>query len=397
MKRIAPLLSFVLVAALLGCAGGDPTAFQNNSTSNNSATPNNTSFNANPNNTSNNNGEPDPSCSPAACIIGQTICSSVSEVQECYDNGQGCGVFGPHSTCTGGQRCSDGRCSDGCTDNDGDGHGNGCANGPDCDDNDPDKNMNRSEACDSKDNDCDNIIDEGDACAAGCAAQECEPNTRECDDATHLKECRGDQNGCGFWSSPLDCGGACANGQCEGNETCIDNDGDQRGEGCPFGGDCDDNDPDRFEGGTEVCDSKDNNCNNMIDEGDVCQNDCSDQPCAPPMTVCVGNSIRECVADENGCGQWGNTTACEGECMNGACAGCNDNDGDGRGQGMPPRHRLRRQQRPRLRRRPRVLQRRRRRLRQPHRRGLHPKGPSLHRGRRRLRPRRHQRVLPVWL
>jgi len=51
---------------------------------------------------------------------------------------------------------------------------------------------------------------------------------------------------------------------------CIDLDGDQRGEGCAAGPDCDDTN--RARGGDEVCDTVDNDCDGETDEGfaDVC-------------------------------------------------------------------------------------------------------------------------------
>ncbi len=78
---------------------------------------------------------------------------------------------------------------------------------------------------------------------------------------------------------------------------CIDNDSD----GYPTsecGGmapDCDDNNPMRNPGRTEVCDSMDNNCNMTIDEG------CPTSGCIPALEVCDGvdNNCNE-VADE-GC------------------------------------------------------------------------------------------------
>ena len=280
------------------------------------------------NDTVDNNGA---DCPSSACSIGQTICTASTEVQACEADPDGCGVFALAETCMGGEVCIDGRCAAGCIDNDGDGHGNGCANGPDCDDTDFDKHQDKVELCDNKDNDCDTEIDEGDTCAADCSAQECEPAERECASPTSIRECRQDNSGCGSWGPAMDCGGSCTGDRCEG---CVDNDGDQRGDNCAFGPDCDDTDGTIFANAPELCDSKDNDCDNQTDEGDVCAADCSNAPCNLGEAECVdADRIRECVDNGFGCGQWGNATACGGGCSAGNCGDCVDNDNDLRGDG----------------------------------------------------------------
>lgn len=64
----------------------------------------------------------------------------------------------------------DGGVCDGCTDADGDGRGAGCTAGPDCDDSDPERFDDAPEACDGKDNDCDDQIDEDFELDATCSA-----------------------------------------------------------------------------------------------------------------------------------------------------------------------------------------------------------------------------------
>jgi len=278
---------------------------------------------------STNNG--DDGCPASACDLGQSICTGSDEVQTCQDDGAGCGVFRLAENCLGADVCMDGRCTTGCIDADGDGHGNGCANGPDCDDTDFDKHNGKLELCDNKDNDCDNEIDEDDACATDCSLQECEPGVRECATGTSIRECRADNNGCGAWSPSMDCGGTCTAGRCDG---CVDNDDDQRGANCAFGPDCDDADGTIFANAPELCDDKDNDCDNQTDEGNVCEADCSNSPCLINDVECVDSArVRQCVDNGFGCGEWGPATACGSSCANGQCANCVDNDGDQHGVG----------------------------------------------------------------
>ena len=98
-----------------------------------------------------------------------------------------------------------------------------------CDAPDPEAEM-----CDDEDNDCDGYVDEG------------------CDDDSD-----------GFCDSTMDTAGqpaACGSG----------------------GGDCNDGDPAIFPGASEECDSKDNDCNGIIDDG-LCEDGdpCTDDICDP--------------------------------------------------------------------------------------------------------------------
>jgi hypothetical protein len=84
----------------------------------------------------------------------------------------------------------------------------------------------------------------------------------------------------------------------------TDKDGDGYGEGCPRGNDCDDSDPYINPGATEICDGKDNNCDNNIDEGvlnacGTCEPGCS-QVGAKPFPINSGQDPG--VRDVNGVG-----------------------------------------------------------------------------------------------
>ena len=73
------------------------------------------------------------------------------------------------------------------------------------------------------------------------------------------------------------------------NRRCVPMDVDIDGDGSPAGEDCDETDPDKFPGNPEQCNGIDENCNDMIDEGD-------------PATLCesyLGGGI--CIAGSCGC------------------------------------------------------------------------------------------------
>lgn len=130
---------------------------------------------------------------------------------------------------------------EGCIDRDGDGFGEGCVAGPDCVDLDNAINPDADEICDGKDNDCSGFADDG-----------------------------------------LDCG-----------SECIDADGDGYGPNCDLGLDCDDTDGDRFPGNPEVCDGKDNNCDQNVDEtfSEL------GQPCVSGLGACEREGTYVCGVD----------------------------------------------------------------------------------------------------
>ena len=91
------------------------------------------------------------------------------------------------------------------------------------------------------------------------------------------------------------------------NRRCVPGDVDIDGDGSPASEDCDETDPGRFPGNPEICNMVDDDCNEMVDDGDpaaLCESYpgggiCIDGSCGcPPGTFDLDRSIAgcECVA-----------------------------------------------------------------------------------------------------
>ena len=175
----------------------------------------------------------------------------------------------------------------------------GASEGGDCDDKNGQVFPGAAEVCNLKDDNCDGAVDEGQAVGCqdawpdadkdgyGVGAAECvcpgaggyASQAGDCDDGNpavapgQLEKCNGYDDDCDelddeegalgcktfFFDGDEDGFGKSTSQKClcaaEGQFTALADD------------DCDDADPDRFPGNTEVCDAMDNNCNGQLDEG----------------------------------------------------------------------------------------------------------------------------------
>jgi len=147
----------------------------------------------------------------------------------------------------------------------------------DCDDHDPGVYPGRSEDCDGKDNDCDGSTDEGCECTVGPP-----PETREC--GSDVGEChKGTQT----------CQADGTFGPCEGSQEPVD----------------------------EVCDGKDNDCDDETD------NVTTPQPCDLAVGVCADatrNDCQPCDAASYGANYEIEETRCDG--LDNDCDGHTDED-----------------------------------------------------------------------
>ena len=190
-----------------------------------------------------------------------------------------------------------------CTDVDGDGYGEGVdCTGPDCDDNDAERNSGLSEACDGKDNDCNGVVphneDDIDNDGVRICEGDCNDNDANCSpvgDACCPDCLDEDQDGYGQGPDCLgpDCNDDdpnCNMGQCCAQQ-CIDDDGDGYGLGADcLGSDCNDNNINCWTG---ACCPAGENCRAVIS----CVQNCQDQAC---IDACYaqGDADAQALMDE---------------------------------------------------------------------------------------------------
>ena len=204
----------------------------------------------------------------------------------------------------------------------------------DCDDQDPTVHPGALEACNGIDDDCDDVLGDGEVDADGDGYFVCDG---DCDDTLEYLNLD-DRDGDGWTTCAGDCNDsepdmnlddADGDGWTTCDDDCDDTDADMNfddadGDGFDScSGDCDDDDPLRFPGAVEVCNELDDDCDGLLsvdefdDDGDgysECDGDCNDR------------NAWENLDDGDGDGY----DTCSDDCDDGdATLNLDDADGDG--------------------------------------------------------------------
>ena len=246
------------------------------------------------------------------CSIGDTLPCGSSNLGECHYGTQRCDVFGHWNNCEGNieptpelcdgldNNCNglidEGQLTTFYQDRDGDGYGSSLfpiescqaprgyvINHTDCNDNDFVIHPAAEELCDLVDNNCNNTIDEGCACVAGqthlCGTSnigECQYGQETCDPHGEWGNCVGNVEPQIEVYDGLDnnCDGETDEGLCQPN--LVERCGSTDVGACEFGERACDargqwlNCMGNIEPIPELCDTIDNNCNGLTDEGGIC-------------------------------------------------------------------------------------------------------------------------------
>lgn len=204
----------------------------------------------------------------------------------------------------------------------------------------------RPEVCDGQDNDCNDIVDDGEAAASCdngifcdgeevCTAGRCElGDPVACNDGVDctIDLCWEPARSCSTVAAHERCddGDPCTTDQCAPsgcrNEVTLDADGDGFiSGGCADGTDCNDSNPAINPEAVEVCDGQDNDCNGEVDDelttSAVCDNGifcdgaevCAGGACAPGEPIVCEDGI-DCTVDRcspRGCTHQADNSVCD--------------------------------------------------------------------------------------
>lgn len=153
----------------------------------------------------------------------------------------------------------------------------------------------------------DKLVQSGEECDDGnaTAGDGCESNCRftckadaDCSDGnpcTGEEKCDTTQHRCTAQDFSCDDGRACTADACDPASGCINQpiDGDKDGKSCDD--DCNDADPAIYKGALEYCDSKDNDCNGKVDDGQTVKATCFADGDGDGFAAVEAASLQECV------------------------------------------------------------------------------------------------------
>jgi len=192
------------------------------------------------------------------------------------------------------------------------------------------------EICDGLDNDCDDLIDEGNVCGSECLPQEYKTcfdfDNNGIEEVVWFDSCNNPEEVSVYCNEKEICQDSkceeIPSGDCKPGELKFCGPEEEIGE-CKWGWqECLEDKiwsvcVDSVYPTNEICDNLDNNCNGSIDEGDICDVPCEDQCFSPGQKECIDNGWKECNDfNDDTCFEWGELNYCnedqicsEGECI----------------------------------------------------------------------------------